>query len=190
MKLLRLFIAILLLGTISPVFGMSYVRSWLGWDQTPTQQLAKLNLAKGDQGDLWSAMKIETNIQKIKELVNQGANPDTPNFPLHYAVVNNDPELVRFLLEHGANPNRPNYTGDSAYEEARWQNNPKVVEVFLTTKTTPAIDPNVDYRLPKPVPGMPIIFIQRTMLTPEANDPIRRQAIEQRIQELKKQKLP
>ncbi len=187
---LRLFIAILLIGTISPVFGMAYIKSWLGWNQTPTEQLAKLNLAKGDRGDLWSAMEIETNIQKIKVLVQQGANPNTANSPLHYAVAHNDAELVRFLLEHGADATRQNYTGDSAYEEALWHNNPAVVEVFLTTKTNPAIDPTINYRLPKPIPGLPGAALQRTMFTTQANDPVKRQAIEKMIQEYKKEKLP
>jgi ankyrin repeat protein len=195
MKLVRFFLALTLLSAAYPVHGMDIFTAWFKKPQTSqveyaTNELAKLDLSALDKGDLRSLLKTDLNIKKIKELIQQGANPNTANNPLHYAVRKDDAELVRLLLELGANPNHPNDMGDSAFEEARFHNNPAVIEAFLTTKTNPPIDPNIDYRRPKAVPGMPGVTMQRTMLTPQANNPAMRQQAEKIIEEFRKEKLP
>lgn len=52
---------------------------------------------------------FESNLDKIKELLNEGANINyidkNMDSPLLIAISNNNYDLVKFLLENGANPN-------------------------------------------------------------------------------------
>lgn len=90
--------------------------------------------------------------QKIKDLVLQGANPDTPDFqgyyPLVFAAGEQWANTVNFLLQHNANPNiQNNLTGSTALIEAvdyGPEDSPiQIVDSLLTWGANPNIQDRV-----------------------------------------------
>lgn len=78
---------------------------------------------------------LDTNKEiLLKNLINSGANVNTPGSPgsvLHYAVMKNNPPLVRYLLEHQADVNTLTVAGRTPLHYAVCIGNIEVVKMLL-----------------------------------------------------------
>lgn len=119
MKLVKLLIASLLVMSIQPIHSMAYLKSWWGSNQTPEQRAQEATLAlqklstyrPSSIGESWK-------IPKIKQLIQDGANPNIPNadgdYPLILVAGEHWPELLSLLLEKNVDPNVQNSNGSTA----------------------------------------------------------------------------
>lgn len=74
----------------------------------------------------------------LQHFILKGVSVDTPSRidgypPLHAAIINNDPELVKFLLKNGANPNQKDKNQKLTAEEF----------IDFLDRTIPSIDRNI-----------------------------------------------
>ena len=115
-------------------------------EQKETVLTQKLNSIVFDKNLSWTQAK-----PKIKELIIDGANPNTYEAnPLFIATTLGDFLFVKWLLEHGANPHVASYTGTpSSYIQtlkyrkniypghprieallSEWMNKPEVIQEY------------------------------------------------------------
>lgn len=107
---------------------MAKVRTIKAWD-APDKNIAPL-----DQ-KLFYAIK-EQNIEKIKLLLDQGANVNAQNSrikitPLETAIKANNAEIAELLLQHGADTTQLNWCKHTPLLQAVKKDNIKIVELLL-----------------------------------------------------------
>merc|ERR1712086_184867 len=86
--------------------------------------------------ELWFAAAYGKKA-KAQELLRRNADvnhvtcaPFCRDTPLHQAAVNNHPAMVQLLLEHGADRNLKDCEGDTALDDAKYQNNTDCVRLL------------------------------------------------------------
>ena len=88
----------------------------------------------------------EGKLEKVKELVSEGANPnfkiDDGSTPLHFAAVGNHEEVVEFLLEKGADINAKKEDGETPLHFAFFMHNKGMVEFLISKGADPKVKDN------------------------------------------------
>ena len=77
----------------------------------------------------------EGNVEKVQELINNGANPNAHDkhrwTALHLASLNGHDEIVKLLLEKGAKINAKNKYDETALHNASYNGHDKTVRLLL-----------------------------------------------------------
>jgi uncharacterized protein len=87
------------------------------------------------------------NLDEAKKLLNQGAAVNFVGFdkmtPLHWAILNDNVEMVKLFVDKGAFVNLPDVVGNTAISEAKNKGNEKIIALVQKGKLIEALEPNV-----------------------------------------------
>lgn len=87
-----------------------------------------------DEGTALMAAVVKGNLELVKVLLINKANPDLSNSKgttaLMYAVQFNNYEITKLLLEHKADKTKINNEGKTAFEYAVFSNNEKIIPLL------------------------------------------------------------
>ena len=97
------------------------------------------------------------NIEGAKRWLNDGNEPNVPNphdeyvnWPVDWAIISNQPEILKMLLEHGAKPDPPNRKDQqwfrTVYLAAITYRNPEMLKLVLDSGAKPDPLPSQDNR--------------------------------------------
>ena len=84
-------------------------------------------VSRGDCSEIRAILKVRP------ELINVNVAGDNEHKPIHFAVLNRQPEALRLLLQHGANPHRgiyPNRDATTAYVLAQERGYDELVAIL------------------------------------------------------------
>jgi ankyrin repeat protein len=186
-KLGKIIILLMAGATVASNQGMDFITSWFKKPYTTqvdwaTDELKKFNASLFNGLDLPAPLPTDYDT-RIKELILQGADPNSDAIPLFLAIRYRDSNLVRFLLEHGANPDSPRTL--SPLIEAINTDKKELVEMLLEYDANPNLADTLFIWTPlmwaiaePPKPEMVEILLRNPKLNLSVTDSLGRTALQ------------